>query len=263
MPATRRDRTARLLFGGALLYALYELYQQGRTLRQISAQLETMDEDNLYHSIEGTRHVQSLLWLHDRFQFDVPLPLMRGWAISPDFAVYLVTLLEQKRPTQVVELGGGTSTILSGHTLTRLADGGRVTAIDAHAEFADITRGHLARQGVGDVAQVRHAPLVAVEASGEAWAWYDTATFDDLDDIDFLLVDGPSQFRNPKRMARYPALPLLFDRLASGAYILLDDTHRDDETWIIERWLREFPNVKLVERRDEFEKGAVLLQKQG
>ena len=59
-------------------------------------------------------------------------------------------------------------------------------------------------------------------------------------------------------LARYPALPVLADRLAEGAYILLDDTERDDEQEILNRWIHEF-SVKIIST-PKLEKGAVLLQ---
>jgi hypothetical protein len=35
-------------------------------------------------------------------------------------------------------------------------------------------------------------------------------------------------------MARYPALPLLFDKMSDEAVIILDDTFREDEKNIID-----------------------------
>jgi hypothetical protein len=80
-------------------------------------------------------------------------------------------------------------------------------------------------------ATVVDAPLVD--------AWYDPAALDGLPErgVELLIVDGPPAARG----SRYPALPLLADRLAPGAAILLDDTDREGERKAVERWSDEFP----------------------
>ncbi len=70
-----------------------------------------------------------------------------------------------------------------------------------------------------------------------------------------LVIDG--QPMPVGRLARNPAGPILFPKLASGAAVFLDDAARDDEKRIIERWQREFPDL---ERQDhDCEKGCVSL----
>ncbi len=58
--------------------------------------------------------------------------------------------------------------------------------------------------------------------------------------VDLLFVDGPPA--TPERAverSRYPALPLLANRLARGARVLLDDAERAGERWVLKRWERE------------------------
>jgi predicted O-methyltransferase YrrM len=232
----------------------------GAQLGQIRKQLAKHDEDVYWRSVHETRHLQAWTWLVRTLDLTAPLPPMRGWAISPDFAAYYVELLRTHRPSNVVELGGGTSTILSGLALAQLDDNAHITAVEALAPFAEATRNALSNHKVEN-AQVVHAPLTRTQLGRQHWDWYTTALLDDLHDIDLLLVDGPAQFRNPRPHVRYPALPLLYDRLAPGALVLLDDASRDDERRVVRRWLREFPALEHVETRDDLEKGAVLLRK--
>ena len=63
--------------------------------------------------------------------------------------------------------------------------------------------------------------------------------------IDLLVVDGPPGLLRPQ--ARYPALPVLRERLSPGASILLDDTHRADEREIVRRWLDEVEGLERAE----------------
>lgn len=229
-------------------------------LNHLSKQLAKHDEEVYWRSVHETRHLQAWTWINQTLTLQAPLPPMRGWAISPDFAAYYVELLREHRPRNVVELGGGTSTILSGITLAQLGDDAQITAIEALAPFAAATRAALTQHGVENAAVV-HAPLTSTHIGRHTWNWYAPALLDDLHDIDLLVVDGPAQFRNPRRHVRYPALPLLYEQLAPGAFILLDDANRDDERRVVTRWLREFPALEQIETRDDLEKGAVLLRK--
>jgi len=204
--------------------------------------------------------VEALLNLHTMLApINAPLPPMRKWAIAPDFGNLLYTLLMEYQPTQIVELGGGVSTVITGYYCAQMEIKAVVEAFDHHPLYASLARQHIDSHQLIDVATVHHAPLEALEISGEKWHWYDPTAFDLLTEIDFLTVDGPPQQDNPTSMVRYPALPVLFSKLKSGAIILLDDAHREDEQKIVERWLDEFDLVKL--REVDTEKGAVVLQK--
>ena len=57
--------------------------------------------------------------------------------------------------------------------------------------------------------------------------------------IDLLLVDGPPAYAAGHELARYPALPVLYDRLAPGATVVLDDVERAGEQEVLRRWERE------------------------
>lgn len=204
--------------------------------------------------------IEALLNLHAHLApLNAPLPPMRKWAIAPDFAVLLYDLLLEYQPHHVVELGGGVSTVITGYYFGQVEYEGNVRAFDHHPLFTKLTQDNITKHQLIDVATVAHAPLEAITLQDETWQWYDPTAFDELTDIDFLTIDGPPQQDNPREMARYPALPVLFDKLNSGAIILMDDTHRPDEQGIAERWLAEFDLTKLYEVDNE--KGAIILQK--
>jgi hypothetical protein len=60
-------------------------------------------------------------------------------------------------------------------------------------------------------------------------------------------------------LARYPALPMFFERLSESAIVLVDDASRPDEQEMIKRWLKEYPVFS-----HEFlphEKGTVILRR--
>jgi hypothetical protein len=52
------------------------------------------------------------------------------------------------------------------------------------------------------------------------------------------------------KLARYPALPALRDKLRPGATVMLDDCHRRDEKETLRKWLAEVPGLSLVRQVD-------------
>ena len=80
-----------------------------------------------------------------------------------------------------------------------------------------------------------------------SWRWYDEAavaagldTAFGGEPIDLLIVDGPPAFAVGHGTSRYPALPVLHERLAPGATVVLDDIERPGEQVVLERWELEF-----------------------
>ena len=59
------------------------------------------------------------------------------------------------------------------------------------------------------------------------------------DPIDLLVVDGPPAHAASHGLARYPALPLLADRLAPGGTVVPDDAERPGQQEVLRRWERE------------------------
>ncbi|MGJ3237150.1 MAG: class I SAM-dependent methyltransferase [Anaerolineae bacterium] len=224
-------------------------------LQRIEQHLQKLarGQELLYEQVEALLNLHAML-----SPLNAPLPAMRKWAISPDFGILLYSLLSEYHPMHVVELGGGVSTIITGYYCTH-AGVGTVRAFDHHPLYAQLARKQLDAHQLIDVARVTHAPLMSIVLSDQAWEWYDPNAFSGLYAIDFLTIDGPPQQDNPLEMARYPALPLLYDRLSSGAIILVDDYHREHEQRCVARWLDEFDLVHL--QTVDNEKGAVVLQK--
>lgn len=142
----------------------------------------------------------------------------------------------------VVECGSGSSTVWLA-AACRSRGRGRVVALEHDESYAAQTAAALADNGLSDLAEVRHAPLESVQLDGEPWRWYERGAWADLRAVDVLFVDGPPGVTGP--LARYPALPLLAETLQDGALVVLDDTHRSDESEILSRWQQEGPRGRL------------------
>jgi predicted O-methyltransferase YrrM len=212
---------------GLILYAILTLYHR--------TQIE---------SFQHYRQQESLLNLHAIIHPRRALPPMRLWAASPDFLVPLAEAIHTHKPQHIVELGSGTSTLISAYCLEQIGIG-KITSLDHDATFAQATRDLLITHGLTSWADVIHAPLVE--------GWY---TLPELQKIDLLIVDGPPARHGEH--SRYPALPRLINALNPNALIIVDDYMRHTEFESVQRWLTEF-NLQVVSAIPN-EKGLIILR---
>jgi predicted O-methyltransferase YrrM len=205
------------------------------------------------------RHVQALMWLHDALPLRAPLPALTGWAASPELLATLVTLIREREPRRIVEMGSGSSTIAMSYALEQNGNGGRVLALDHIEKYARQSERQLARHGLHDRTAVQHAPLLDWHGDdGQSWQWYDLDALDDEGTVDLLVIDGPPRETQP--MARYPAAPALMERLSDDAVIVLDDADRAGEQKILQAWLEAYPSLSLEMRPSP--KGTAVLYRE-
>lgn len=205
---------------------------------------------------QESRQLEAYVALVGALRPEVPLPATRGWAASPDFLKMVAELVLDRRPRLVVEASSGTSTVVIALCLRKLG-AGHVVSLEHDARFAQQTRRALAQQGLGDFATVVHAPLKRHLVDGRAHAWYDLDAMPMADlPIDLLVVDGPPG--SVQANARFPAVPLLLQRLAPDAAVVMDDAARRDERAIVAEWVRLY---KLQSRYLPLEKGACVLSR--
>ena len=120
-------------------------------------------------------------------------------------------------------------------------------ALENSADWVAIVTGLLQQEGLSSV-EVRHAPMEPIEVAGHEQPWYSASALADVEEIDLLLVDGPPG--RTSKLARYPAVPALRDKLRPGATVMLDDCHRRDEKATVRKWLAEVPGVSWVRQVD-------------
>lgn len=171
-----------------------------------------------------------------------PLPPMTGWAATPELAITVLRQIQIHKPSRIVELGSGVTSLVSAYSLEKYNPSGRIISLDHDAEYADITRNQLKYHGLSDFVNLRTAPLKEVNVDGKIHQWYDTdaCTFEQR--IDLLVIDGPPVKTEPH--ARYPALPVLKPFLSEHCTVILHDTKRKEESAIINMWLHEFPEFE-------------------
>ncbi len=155
-----------------------------------------------------------------------------------------IVLNERRR---IVELGSGISTVLLARLLTQRPPptGFLMAAVEHDALWARWVSEQLDREGTGTDVTIVRAPLIPHPRAERGLRWYDEAALADglrealrADPIDLLLVDGPPAHATGHGLARFPALPVLGDRLAPGATVVLDDAERPGEQEVLRRWER-------------------------
>jgi predicted O-methyltransferase YrrM len=171
---------------------------------------------------------------------DVFMP-QSGFSMTSSNLIGLLDLLVTLRPKTVVELGSGFSTLVIAAWLKRQGEG-HLVSVDHEPFWAEKCRTYLRMQGLDQYADVRVAPLVARQFGKDILPWYDLdGHIGDVTRIDLLVVDGPPS--QPGQMTRWPALPVLHNRLANGAAIFVDDGNRPAERAMVEAWEREFSGL--------------------
>lgn len=149
------------------------------------------------------RNVEAMFSVFSVLRPQVPLPPMRGRAISPDLATLMISVIHETSPERVVELGSGRSTVIAAIGLQAQRQG-TLLALEHDDGYAERTRRELRLHLLDDVAEVVTAPLQPVRIAGREWTWYETTCLERSGPFDLVIVDGP-----PGRtlMAPYPALP--------------------------------------------------------
>jgi hypothetical protein len=194
---------------------------------------------------ETLQEAEALLQLYRLFNLEAPMPLLggaaKGWAMEPVTMLAVVDEVLARKPALVVECGSGTSTVWIAHALSRIGAGSLVS-LEHLEHYARLGDAALDAHDLRQFAEIRRAPLEACRVGDETFNWYEASTLADLRDVTMLIVDGPPSSTGP--LARYPALPLMWDRLAPGALVLIDDVGRDDEQRVVERWQQEYSALR-------------------
>ncbi|MEU6777538.1 class I SAM-dependent methyltransferase [Streptomyces sp. NPDC046759] len=184
-----------------------------------------------------------------------PIPPGDTWSAAPDLLLYLVEQIRSRRPSLIIEAGSGTSSLWLATALRTFDIPGHVVSLEHDPEYHAQNAREVDRLGLGDIAEVRLAPLEQHTIHGETWSWYAETAWRDLSGCDMLFVDGPPGWSAP--LARYPAVPLLAGVLTPGAIVLLDDYDRDEEQAVAARWKRQHPTWTL--ERLAHRKGTAVL----
>ncbi len=205
------------------------------------------------------RQLEALSALYIELGLAHALPETRGFAGSPDFLRNLMTYTLKNHPQTIVECSSGISTLILAHCLKRNKTG-HIYSLEHDPHYANHTRSILAEHGVSQYVTVIDAPLTHLSINAWIGQWYAIDDLKIIESIDLIVIDGPPHFTSEN--ARYPAVPVLYDRLSIGGAVVLDDSNRPEETWAFGQWLKDFPNSLTKLEMPKCEKGCAALVKQ-
>jgi|APTNR8051073442_1049403.scaffolds.fasta_scaffold06500_2 hypothetical protein len=266
---------------GAMIDALKE--QKDERVAQLQKQ-----DDDLVHvrkSLEATlkkevlnaaRQIEAYLSIQNYFNTGHFTAEMHRSAVSPDFGLYLIELLETGSYDVVVEFGSGLSTVIIAKAINKITPPGQHTSAtsfvsyDHLQRYYDKTRARLKQTGLDGRVQLTLAPLSPyAAANGKTYAYYDCQeTLVDLarkhasDSLRMLVVvDGPPGTTGLH--ARYPALPMILAQFGKATIdFVLDDYSRTDERDVVKIWCSELTQMQRTYEKKSFpfEKGALFLR---
>lgn len=184
------------------------------------------------------RDLNALLTLHLEYARGADLAGYSSWSATPETLLMIASAVrELPDDSTVVEFGGGVSTAWIALANRRRQTPVHVVSLEHDEAWARETRAILERIGAPEV-DLRVAPLRALDLPGWSGMWYDPESLRGLENIGLAFVDGPPGGTAP--LARYPAVPLIRDRLSDGGFVVLDDLDRGEEREIRDRWITEF-----------------------
>ena len=183
------------------------------------------------------------------------LPVTEHWSAAPGFLKTISDYCLDKKPQVIVECSSGSSSLVLSQCC-KLNRAGHVYSLENGEEFVTQTSQQLDDFFLSEYCDVIYAQLQNIQLNNEDFQWYALMNLPDIK-IDMLVIDGPPGFL--QKHSRYPALPMLHERLAKHCAVFLDDAARDDEQELVKRWSKENPDFQL--EYIENERGCFILKR--
>lgn len=213
--------------------------------------LRVTEQEQLQYKTQCISEIYELLPVR------APLPPMTGWAATPELSAFLLKTIHKYRPSVIVEIGSGVTTLISGYSLEKFNINGKIISFDHDSLFAEKTVEEIKLHGLDEKVEMRVAPLETVKVENEDWVWYSSNKLKFDQPIDLVVVDGPPV--KTQKNARYPALPLLYKHLSKNAVVIMHDTNRSEESAIIKLWAEKYKDMTVEHFNSE--KGITLMKR--
>ncbi|MDH2012961.1 methyltransferase FkbM [Pseudomonas juntendi] len=233
-----------------------QIKQQNAEMIKVRQSLERTVRSEM---LNAAQQLEAFMGVQNFLNHGEYLPGMHGWPISPDFALYLVELINANDYDLVIEFGSGTSTVIVAKILKKLAPQRQVKRATLQVAFEHLEQYHA--QTLDDLTQAHMneevdlvlAPLVPYEAAdGTIYSYYDCKS--KLTELAtkiksyrhkikiLVIVDGPPGSTGTH--ARYPAVPVVLQHFNGAMFdIVLDDYKRSDEKEVAQMWLEEIKEI--------------------
>jgi len=227
------------------------------TYKKVFIELTSAKNGILKKMRNDYNQLEALLNIFWTLNIQYPFPPTRGWAASPDFLRLIILNIFSRKPQTILEASSGISSLIIAYSLKKLGKG-MLISLEHDKFFYERTKELILMHNLENYCHLIYAPLVEYKIKNKIYKWYDIKSLPKDIKINLFVIDGPPGHIG--RLARLPAIPLLYERLSSNCNILLDDGARQEEKEIVKIWKRDY-NFKKVEYLSELEKGAYILEK--
>ncbi len=183
---------------------------------------------------------ESYVTLVNQLALDAGIPYVDQWSACADFLELIANHALQAKPATLLECGSGLTTLVLARAC-QLNGTGHLYSLENGEQYAQQSRDVIAFYGLSDYVTVLHAPLTNYSINAQNYQWYSLEGLP-VAQVDLFVIDGPPGFI--QKHSRYPALPLLHDKLANDCRIFLDDARRDDELEIVSLWQQQFDDCQ-------------------
>jgi len=186
---------------------------------------------------------------------------LRGWPISPDALLEILSYIKTHKPKLILELGSGRGTLAIDSLIKKYNLDTKLISVDHLQKYLNETKERL---GESNDVELILAPLKIqkVLGLGNAVKWYDIEAITTSikgRKIDLMIVDGPPE--SIAKNSRLPALRALSPYLIEDASIFLDDYSRDSEHEAIKDWMNFDKTTNPQVLSIETEKGLALYKR--
>ncbi|MCY2687846.1 hypothetical protein [Salinimicrobium sp. TH3] len=208
--------------------------------------------DQIYQNLSVLDQKEKIQKQNQQIQFDfhqISQLFSRGefipwtsWSISPSTILHVLNDLLVNEKKSVIEFGAGSSTFyiakfLKEHQLENV----QFLTVESDERWIGKIEKWAGKYELLDHINIVHSPITDVQ-NELSWKnqtkWYSSKdienAFNREEKFDLILIDGPWGGISP--FGRYSAVPFLKNNLSEKFSIYLDDTFREEEFKIINKW---------------------------
>lgn len=168
---------------------------------------------------------------------------LTNWSMAPSEILHICNDILINKRINIIEFGGGFSTLCIAQLIKTYKLDIKFTSVENDLEWIEKIKSQLKMHELEEFAHLAHAPIkpISKEFSHTSQKiWYDIEPINQLksqyNEIDLVIIDGPFGKLTP--FARFSAIPVLQEKMATNYAVFLDDTNRPDEMEIAKNWMK-------------------------
>ena len=200
----------------------------------------------IINNIRNTANAQNenfaLTSLLKLFKDEAFFPLT-NWSMAPSEILHICNDILINKRVNIIEFGGGFSTLCIAQLIKIHDLDIKFTTVENDLEWIEKIKSQLIMHKLGEIVNLVHAPIKPISKEfsyNNQEVWYDIEIINQLINqyslVDLIIIDGPFGKLTP--FARFSAIPVLLEKMATNYAVFFDDTNRPDEMEIAKNWMK-------------------------